>query len=492
MAIKQEYFDLLNHIGRTSTVEELQLSKQGDNIVALRHDVDHDLELALEMAHHEWKRGVRATYYLLHTEQYWLDPKFPLFVRQLSEYGHEIGLHLNAITPWMRGEIDDPEKLITQALAHIRACGVHVSGVSAHGDKVCYEHGFVNYWLWSELRPDNPTESEDGISAEGVHTNDKKYQIAYPETHELVRKDGNCLSLWSLSMDEHGLTYDAAKVEYDHYWTDSGGNWNRSDDPMAGDFSKGRHQVLVHPWWWRGDTKTIFILSPARSGSKWLANYIDKATSAVGLHEWTLNHVREGDEYTLDNRTTREFVSLLEQPAEISSRLRAARAHHAVLKKDVVECNVYLESVIEQLLVNISDATLLHLKRTPTDIVRSILNRGWYEVTNDSRHRSDGSEEWESANQLERACRYVKSASENVAMISDHEILFEEMVSNPAYLPEVLYKFGIVVHPLLAEELFKGVINKNKNEPIPQFSDWSKEQQTFAQNILCGDMSAHK
>ena len=45
--------------------------------IALRHDVDHDLELALEMAHHEWRLGFKATYYLLHTENIGMTQNFP-------------------------------------------------------------------------------------------------------------------------------------------------------------------------------------------------------------------------------------------------------------------------------------------------------------------------------------------------------------------------------------------------------------------------------
>jgi hypothetical protein len=492
LSIKQEYFNLLSHIGKTSTIKALAASNGCENIVSMRHDVDHDLELACEMAHYEWKMGCKSTYYLLHTESYWNDPKFPLLVRQLKEYGHEIGLHVNVLTQWFRGEIDDVEKEIEDALAHIRACGVDVAGVCAHGDKLCYQNGFVNYWLWNELRGEEPMQSEDGISAEGIRVDDPAYQIPYPPNHQLTREDGATFPLWSVSMKKHGLAYDAAKLKQDEYWSDSGGSWKRTGDPTDSNLSQGRHQVLVHPWWWRGEPKKIFILSPARSGSKWLANYIDKATSAVGLHEWTLNHVRKGDDYLLENRTTREFVSLLKQSDEIRARLRAAKAHHTVLKRDVVECNVYIEAVTEMLQTNIPDAEIFHLKREPTEIVRSILNRGWYEVTQDHKHRSDGSKEWRSSNQLERACRYVRSANENISAITDKTISFKEMVSDPEYLPEALSKLGIVVHPLLAKELFDEVVNKNKHEPILQFKKWKPDDQKFAKNILFGDMSMHK
>ena len=479
MTIQQAYFDLLDHLGQTSTVAELHASNEGDNIVALRHDIDHDLELALEMAHHEWRLGLKATYYLLHTEQYWDDPKFPLLVQQLSEYGHEIGLHTNVLTSWMRGEIDDPNMEISRVLTHIRNCSVQVSGVCAHGDKMCYEQSYVNYWLWKELRPNDPAKSEEGVSAEGIFVDDPSYQIPYPKNHELVREDGERFPLWSISMEELGLAYDAAKLEYDHYWTDSGGNWDRTGDPMKVDCSKGRPQVLVHPWWWRGETKKTFVLSPARSGSKWLANYIDKATSAVGLHDWTLNHTREENDYPLDNKATNEFPSLIQDSQDVASRLRAARAHHTIFKRDVVECNVYLEAVVDLLRANIPDATMLYLNRNPMDVVRSILNEGWYEVPDESAHRTDSSEGWAKATQLERACRYVRSAIENIAEATDQELLIEEMATNSDCLQGVLFKLGIVVHPLLAIEACRKTAHENEELP-----SWSKQDKEVASRLL--------
>ena len=74
------------------------------DVIALRHDIDHDLDLALEMAHHEHERGIRATYFLLHTCDYWNDPRFTQKCAQLQDYGHEIGLHLNLLTEWFQGQ----------------------------------------------------------------------------------------------------------------------------------------------------------------------------------------------------------------------------------------------------------------------------------------------------------------------------------------------------------------------------------------------------
>ncbi len=472
MALKQSFFDLLEHIGTTCTTSDLFHANPDANIVAMRHDVDHDLDLALEMAHHEWKLGYKATYFLLHTEAYWNDPDFSLKIKQFSEYGHEVGLHVNAYSPWVEQTCDNPNKLIIDALEKLRSCDVHVTGVCAHGDKLCYKHGFINYWMWEELRGDSPELTEDGMSAEGIRVNDEAYQISYPRNHSLARENGDSIPLWNLSMKEHGIEYDAAHMSQDSYWSDSGGNWTRTGSPMESDLSKGKHQVLVHPWWWRGEPKSIFVMSPARSGSKWLANFIDKATSAVGLHEWTLNHVREGNEFLSDNQTSRNFLSLLNNPHEITTRLKAARAHRKLLKRDTVECNVYLEGSIPEFMEVFGQTDIVQLFRNPVDVTRSILNRHWYASTEDHVHRTDGSKCWRTSTQLERACRYVKSANEAIGSIAAQELEFSKMTLDQEYLIEFFTQWGIVVHPLLASQIFKHKLNENQEEPVPAIEKW--------------------
>src|SRR4051812_48944821 len=42
-----------------------------DGLVALRHDVDHDLENAVRFAALERQHGLRSSYYVLHTDWYY-------------------------------------------------------------------------------------------------------------------------------------------------------------------------------------------------------------------------------------------------------------------------------------------------------------------------------------------------------------------------------------------------------------------------------------
>lgn len=228
-------------------MRELAQQPDNPNMIALRHDIDHDLDLALEMAHYEHERGIRATYFLLHTNEYWDDARFLLKCRQLQEYSHEIGLHLNVLTQWMQGECDDVDNHIRDLLTHLRSSGLEIVGTSAHGDSACYSHSFINYWIWKELRSNDPASTEGKMYAEGIKVDDANWQVQYPADHQIIRDDKSKLMLWQSSLSAHGLTYDAVHVPHTNYWSDTGGKWTRTGDLLKENLKTGDHQILVHP-----------------------------------------------------------------------------------------------------------------------------------------------------------------------------------------------------------------------------------------------------
>ncbi len=63
--------------------------------IFLRHDLDHSLALAVQMARIEAEAGVRATYFVqLHADSYCATSLGQVArVRQLVDLGHEVGLH---------------------------------------------------------------------------------------------------------------------------------------------------------------------------------------------------------------------------------------------------------------------------------------------------------------------------------------------------------------------------------------------------------------
>ncbi|MEX2025564.1 MAG: hypothetical protein WD993_10895 [Thermoleophilaceae bacterium] len=483
MSIRRELLDGLERLaGRAVPVAQLARHPRRRNVVALRHDVDHDLDLALELAAAECERGVRASYFLLHTAPYWRDPHFDVKVRQLCEYGHEVGLHVNVLAEWHRCVVDDVEERIAEVLARLRKAAP-VAGVSAHGDRHCYAAQLINNWLWAEARGRDPATTEAGLSPEGVPTDDPERQIEYPTDDILARPDRRTFPLWSVSQASHGIEYDAAKTRFEAYWSDTGGKWH-GRDPFDADLSTGRHQILVHPWWWRDEPRAVFCLSTARSGSKWLAGMVDAASSAAGFHDWTLNHERNESEYFARPRTRFEYRELVDDPREAARLIRVGAAHRRSLKRDSVEANTYLEPFVRYLRAQDPRPTIVHLHRDGRNVVRSILERGWYSTPVDPSHRVVPIPGWDELTQLERACWYVRYTQERLMEAADHSISLERATQDAGYLARRLAALGIVLHPLLAEGR-RGRVDRTKRFRVPPFGRWpSRERATFER--ICG------
>lgn len=443
------------------------------NLVGLRHDVDHDLDMALELAHFEHQRDIKSSYYLLDTESYWRDPLFDEKIRQLDDYGHEVGVHVNAISKWFRNEITDIEADLKVTLERLRGLGIKVDTISAHGDKLCYMHQFINYWCFSELRAADPATVEDGLSAEGISTEDDRFQIRYPESSVLTREDGDTLPLWDVSMARLCLKADAMHIPIDHYFTDSGGDWKRSPDPLDCNLGKGRHQVVMHPEYWRGPQKLYFFLSAPRSGSTWLANFIDKSTPARCQHEFLLNHEYTGSTLIENKRTTHGITSLLTNRGKVEKLLGQGGIWIDALGQDYAEANVYLHHFLPEIKKLYPDAIYIHLYRNPKDVIRSLYNRGWYMTPDNPRHPRLDMSNWAEFSRIRKLCWFVRTVNENLMKFCSYNLCFERMVSDREYLARHLSELGIAVHPRIAKKIHGMKLNENRNSDFPDFEFWN-------------------
>lgn len=65
--------------------------------VLVRHDVDIDLDAALEMAKIESEEGVKATYYLWMNSPFYnvFEKRYSNMINEILAYGHDIGLHFD-------------------------------------------------------------------------------------------------------------------------------------------------------------------------------------------------------------------------------------------------------------------------------------------------------------------------------------------------------------------------------------------------------------
>ena len=482
MSLSREYFSYLEHFSKTVTVRELSENSHIPDLIALRHDIDYDLDLALEMSYWEREEGIRSTYYLLHTADYWQEPHFLEKCLQIQDFGHEVGLHLNVLTEWIQGKIQDVAMHLQQLITPLRQAGLNISGTSTHGDRLCYDQGFINYWCFRELKPSN-LEVETGLSAEGIPVKEEKFQIQYPKSNFLERSGGERFNLWSVSMKNLGISYDAIHTSHNFYYTDSGGGWSRSADPLKCSLKSGRHQVLLHPIYWRGEKKIYFFLSTARSGSKWLTNFLEKVTPLKAQHEFTLNHRFKEGKLIADKRTADKFIELVDKQNEARDLLIEALGWIEDLTEDYAEANVYLERFSLLLEEVFPHATLIHLHRNPKDVIRSIINRDWYDTPGDNRHPLMKVSGWENLGQFEKSCWYVRQTNQSLLSLCQERLVFEQMVSDLNYLVKKLRSWNIPVFPRLAESVFEQKVNVNYNYDFPEYEQWSIQQQSLFHSI---------
>jgi hypothetical protein len=480
VGIRHEYAHYLDRFGATVPLRDV-LAIEDRPWVALRHDVDHDLDIALEMAAFEAKRGIASTYFLLHTAAYYEQDRFWSKVAQLVDYGHEVGLHLNVLTDWVRGAIDDPRSETERLIAAYRDRDIELQGVSAHGDRACYEHGFINYWCFQELRPEDPAAREHGRSAEGIPVVETAFQVPYPSDHRLVRADGAAFDLWSLSMAELGVDYEASHLPYDRYFSDSGGAFTRSTDPLDEGFGDDASQVLMHPIHWVEPSASTFVLSTARVGSTWFARQLD-ASSTIAVHEHALNHEIDGGSVVPRKRTGSGFASLQYQHDEVIGLLAHVREWRDSLQRDVVEANVYLAHVLPELAATFPDARAVQLVRHPADVVASIRQRGWYETAEDDRHPSWGLPHWEDLSPFERCCWYVRFTNDHLQTLGLPVVRIEDVTASVDTFVAVAERLGVSVHRTLLAE-FDEVINANP-DPAAAWAD--EEQRQF--DDICGPL----
>jgi hypothetical protein len=205
-------------------------------IVGLRHDIDNHPFKALEMANLEKQFRLKATYYVLPTAEYFgtiINSKLSLnlemgdLYRELYESGAEIGIHNDLISMMIEHNCD-PLSINLDVLNYFNYLGIPIYGTAAHGsDLVKSLKPISNYMIFSDFA------TVDSVSYKGCK---------YP--------------LGQYSLGAYGFMYEAYHVNYNKYFSDSGGRWA---DPMGfeGVLDKlrssvpgDRIEILAHPDWW--------------------------------------------------------------------------------------------------------------------------------------------------------------------------------------------------------------------------------------------------
>lgn len=178
-----------------------------EEVTYIRHDIDHDLEAAVEVGRWEARYGIRSTFCVLHSAWYYgpfEDSGYRHSVevidamRELRDLGHEINFHNNMVTEGLLGDVD-PDALLHSELGYLRSRGLTIRGTAGHGQALCRELGYLNLEHFRET----PWHSNGG-----------------PRT---VVHEGRSVQLGLTPMTVFGLEYEGYDLPRDLYITDSGG-----------------------------------------------------------------------------------------------------------------------------------------------------------------------------------------------------------------------------------------------------------------------------
>ena len=215
----REYARFLDRLGGREAVPLREFAR-GAGDLALRHDVDSRLESALVLARLEADRGLRATYFVLHTAPYWDDPDLLPRLLRLQELGHEVGFHNDLVTLERLHGVDVGAYLRAE-LERLCAAGIAITGCSAHGSPWCHRLGYHNNYVFEGW--DEP-------------------QHGFADTRVAEKLDPR----------DFGLEYEAYHLGEDAYYSDSrferGRRWHPSRLDLSG--LTGRIIVLTHPCHW--------------------------------------------------------------------------------------------------------------------------------------------------------------------------------------------------------------------------------------------------
>ena len=101
----------------------------------LRHDIDNDIEKALVLATVEQELGVKSTYFVLVTSDFYnvFSAKSEKLLHAIFDCGHDIGLHFDEVRyPDIKTPDDARERILEEARLLSLAIGIPVDTVSMH------------------------------------------------------------------------------------------------------------------------------------------------------------------------------------------------------------------------------------------------------------------------------------------------------------------------------------------------------------------------
>lgn len=209
---------------------------------SMRHDVDVDINNAIEMAKLENKLNIPTTYFILHTADYY-HPAGDFSTHnntilsqmlQIQSLGHEIGVHNDLLTLQIVYNIS-PTLFLKNELEWMRANGLNIYGSASHGSSYCHEYKYLNFYFFRYC-------SENFSSEKYINK-------------DFVIKDQDTIWFEKADFSDFDLNYEGYFIGYTKYYSDVFLNSaGERDNPTKIDIStwkKGdKIVILTHPIHW--------------------------------------------------------------------------------------------------------------------------------------------------------------------------------------------------------------------------------------------------
>lgn len=239
-----EYDSFLSYLAASDhflmvTLKDFEKTTSSDKVVlALRYDIDDDINGAIKMAYREHKYGIKSTYFVLHTAGYYGKKVGDQFIRNNNiiyylkkiqdSFGHELGFHNDLITLQIVYGIPSREYL-RKELEYLRGNGIRMYGTTYHGSPYCYIYKYFNAYFWKEF-------PNGGWN------------------YEYVTKGYKTIKIEKDSLKNYNFEYEGGLLHQDYFFTDANfvgpNRWNMKMVNLDTIKPGKKVIIMLHPEHW--------------------------------------------------------------------------------------------------------------------------------------------------------------------------------------------------------------------------------------------------
>lgn len=241
---------------------------------------------------------------------------------------------------------------------------------------------------------------------------------------------------------------------------------------------------------WMGGWKFFFILGFGRSGTAFMANFLNQAPGAYVFHEPVLEDFYAHLKAHYSQKDAGKYMQGFRKE-EIYTRMRH------IPSGVYGEVNGNLRCHAEAIKKTFPSAALLHLVRDGRDVVRSAMPRRIMTIRNPFSlmiHPTNGDScnaNWPKMDRFARICWYWQEENKRLRATIGKTVQFEKILSSYDYFhDEILEPCQIYIDKKDWETAIGTPRNTTEKFQMPKWQDWTPDQQrTF--RVICGEEMAN-